>query len=397
MRVVTSSQERHPILFGYVSPAFDLRARVLLLIPHLGIGGAQHVVSTLARHLNVNKYEVHLALITQSDSTCPKFPPSVTLHCLGAERARYAAFRLLRLIWRLRPAVIFIGMAHLAPPLLLLRRFLPAGTRVVTRQNGSLSATLADLTPHPIFRPLLAAAYRGADGIICQSNAAARELKEKLQLSDARITVLPNPVDIPEIRVASPRAGQQTPSNPYLLAVGRLVPEKGFDLLLEAFACLRNDFPPLRLRIAGCGFSRQDLETQSEALAIENRVEFLGNVNSPSQYFHHASAFVLSSREDELPNALLEAAAAGLPIIATPSSAGLTELLQDRPGIWLARAATAHALECALRNALGAIHTQQRFAHEWIQSFGLQSAMPAYEALIDRTINESSTSCTSQS
>ena len=173
MRVVTSSQECRPLPYGYVSQASDPRSRVLLLIPHLGIGGAQHVVSTLARHLNVDKYEVHLALITESDSTCPKLPSSVTLHCLGAKRTRYATFRLLRLIWRVRPDVILIGMAHLAPPLLLPRKFLPRGTRIFVRQNGALSATLADLKPRILSRSLLAAAYRRANVIICQSSATA--------------------------------------------------------------------------------------------------------------------------------------------------------------------------------------------------------------------------------
>ena len=105
VRGITSSRECRPILYGYVSQAFDQRSRVLLLIPHLGIGGAQHVISTLARHLNVDKYEVHLALITQSDSTCPKFPSSVTVHFLHVRRARHGMFRLFRLIWRVRPAV----------------------------------------------------------------------------------------------------------------------------------------------------------------------------------------------------------------------------------------------------------------------------------------------------
>lgn len=381
-----------------MSPAFDQRARVLLLIPHLGTGGVQHVISTLARHFNVDKYEVHLALITQSDSTCPKFPSSISLHCLGAKRARYAAFRLLRLMWRVRPDVILIGMAHLVPPLLLPRKFLPRGTRSIVRQNGPLSATLADLKPRILSRSLLAAAYRRANVIICQSSATAQELKEQLELCDSQIRILPNPVDTREIRqIASQPMIQHGPLNPYLLAVGRLVPEKGFDLLLEAFARLRNHFPRLQLRIAGCGPMRPALEAQSNLLGIDSRVEFLGNVSCPSQYFHDASAFVLSSREDELPNALLEAAAAGLPIIATPSSPGLTDLLQNRPGVWLAGAATVDALECALRNALGAIHPRQRFAHEWIQSFDLQSAMAAYEAMIDQTINESSISCTLQS
>jgi len=99
--------------------------RILLLIPHLGGGGAEQVIALLARGLSRQKYDVHLGLVTESDAGPNDLPPWVTVHPLGARRVRAGAIRLLRLVWRLKPDVILSGMAHLNFLVLLLRPFFP--------------------------------------------------------------------------------------------------------------------------------------------------------------------------------------------------------------------------------------------------------------------------------
>ena len=89
-----------------------------------------------------------------------------------------------------------------------------------------------------------------------------------------------------------------------------------------------------------------------------------------------------------MPNALLEAASAGLPIVAMPASAGLTELLHGQPGVWLAAEITAEALAASLLAALQALRPGERFAHPFVEAFSLDRAIPAFERLIDQTIAE---------
>jgi glycosyltransferase involved in cell wall biosynthesis len=375
-----------------MSPPSERRPKVLLLLPYLGRGGSQHITATLARHLDKDGYQVHLALLTQSDSNCPDIPPSVTVHCLSARRARYAALQLLCLVWRVSPAIVFVGMAHLGPLVLLLRIFFPSRTRVILRQSGALSAILGAAGPPGLVRMIFAAAYRRADMVICQTRSTAEELQTEFHLQAAQLAVLPNPIEIDRIRYASsPARNGHNPRNPYLFAAGRLVHEKGFDLLMKAFARLQPDFPTLRLLIAGSGPTGPALEVHCKVLGIDDRVEFLGDVPWPPEYFPRALAFVLSSRQDELPNALLEAAAGGLPIVSTPASPGLSDLLCNRPGVWLASATSVEALEIALRNALSTITPQQRFTHEWIKSYDLKGAVTAYERVFDQAAKVSTT------
>ncbi len=108
------------------------RPSVLLLIPHLGGGGAEQVTSLLARGLSREKYELHLGLVTQKDAGTEELPPQIGIHALGAGRVRTGAFRLLRLVRRLKPALILSGMAHLNFLVLLLRPYFPQGNEGVS-------------------------------------------------------------------------------------------------------------------------------------------------------------------------------------------------------------------------------------------------------------------------
>ncbi len=353
--------------------------RILLLIPHLGGGGAEQVTTLLARGLSREKYELHLGLITQPDAGAAQLPPWVVIHPLGATRVRAAAFKLLRLVRRLRPGVILSGIAHVNFLVLLLRPFFPRGTRVLVRQNATVSAALA-FGGLPSFTGLLyRLLYRRADRIICQSRAMAEDLASQLDIGSDLISVLPNPVDLEGIRAVQSDSEQWAGPGPHLLAVGRLAPEKGFDLLLRALAGVRQNFPQADLFIAGAGPEEAALKAQCRSLGLEAAVRFAGRVDCPYVFFPGATLFVLSSRHEGMPNALLEAAAAGLPIVALPASGGVVDLLRGRPGAWLAHEVSADALSASLHAALVALRPGQRFHHQF--SSRREPAIPQTVAL----------------
>jgi glycosyltransferase involved in cell wall biosynthesis len=363
------------------------RPRILLLIPHLGGGGAERVMELLARGLSAEKYDLHLGLVTQAQSGAEKLPSSVQIHALGARRVRVGAFQLLHLVHRLKPDLIFSGIFHLNFLVLLLRPFFPRGTRVLVRQNGTVSAALAfgGLAWYSVF--LYRLLYRRADRVICQSQAMAEDLAQELRPAQERLAVLSNPVDIEEIRNSiGQNPAPWDSGGPHLLAVGRLSREKGFDLLLRALVSVRSQFPDAGLLIAGAGPEETALKAECSALGLESAVRFAGHLASPWPYFSGATLFVLPSRHEGLPNALLEAAAAGLPIVALPASGGLVDLLRGQPGVWLASEISAEALAASLLAALGALRPGERFLHAFIEDFRIGRAIEAYERLIDLTI-----------
>jgi glycosyltransferase involved in cell wall biosynthesis len=363
------------------------RPRVLLLIPHLGGGGAEQVTALLARGLCGRKYELHLGLVTQAVAGPAHLPPQVTVHALGAKRVRAGALRLLRLARRLKPDVILSGMARLNFLVLLLRPFFPPGTRVLVRQNETVSAALAFGGQPGYTRLLYRLLYRHADRVICQTPAMVKDLTAELGIPEERLAVLPNPVDVDEIRAAIDKnPGLWTGPGPHLLAVGRLSREKGFDLLLQALVTMRERFPSAELVIAGAGPEEAALKTECRELGLETAVRFAGYVEHPAAYFPGASVFALPSRHEGLPNALLEAAAGGLPIVALPASQGVVELLRGQPGTWLAPEISSAALAGTLLAALELLRPGERFAHAFIEEFRIDRAIHGYEELIDAVL-----------
>ena len=319
------------------------------------------MTALLARGLSREKYELHLGLATAPDAGFESLPPWVTVHALGARRVRAAALPLLRLVRRLRPQLILSGMAHLNFLVLLLRPFFPRGTRVLVRQNATASAVLAEGRTPRFTRLLYRLLYSRADCIICQSRAMAEDLAAVAGIGTDRIAVLPNPIDIAGIFAALDGPSQWSGPGPHLLAVGRLAPEKGFDLLLAALLRVREQFPNADLILCGAGPEETALKGLCCHFDLGSAVRFAGHVDSPYAFFPGATLFVLSSRHEGMPNALLEAAVAGLPIVTLPSSGGVRDLLRERPGAWIATEVSAEALAASLLEALAALGPGERF------------------------------------
>jgi glycosyltransferase involved in cell wall biosynthesis len=358
--------------------------RLLLLIPHLGGGGAEKVFDLIARNLPPEKYDIHLGLVTQTAQVAQTLPASVTIHAIGAARVRDAGIALIRLVRQIRPALILSTMSHLNLLVLVLRPMFPSGTRILVRQNGTASAMLNDLSHPTLTRTLYRVLYPRADRVLCQSLAMAQDLLAISNIPEERIMVVPNPVDLPSIRhAATSHRNEWNGPGPHLLAVGRLRHEKGFDTLLNALHAVKKLFPAADLTIVGDGPEETRLKRLCRSLALEGIVRFAGYVPDPSRYFRGASLFVLPSKHEGIPNALLEAAAGGLPIVTTPASDGLIELLCGNAGAWIAEGNDAHSLAQAIIAALTELQPGQRFPHTWIEQFSLETSLAAYQIAID--------------
>lgn len=141
-----------------------------------------------------------------------------------------------------------------------------------------------------------------------------------------RIHVIPNPVLPPPCT-----SGSTLPfaiSRPFIVAMGRLVPQKGFDLLLEAFARSRLG-QHCTLVILGEGPERHNLENLAARLGIKERLCLPGLVREPTTVLRQAALFVLSSRYEGLPNALLEAMSCSLPVISFDCQSGPRDIIED--------------------------------------------------------------------
>jgi glycosyltransferase involved in cell wall biosynthesis len=182
---------------------------------------------------------------------------------------------------------------------------------------------------------------RGTDAVVAVSQAVADRVVDGV----ARViyTGLPPRDPVPHHRaIAEIVVG----------TAGRLVELKGIEYLIRAVAALRNDFPTLRLEIAGFGPQRVRLEEEVARTDLAGRVKFLGWIDDIGSVLSRWDVFVLPSLEEGFPVAALDAMAAGLPVIAS-SVGGVPELIEDEKSGWLVPPRDVEALTARLRVLLG--------------------------------------------
>ena len=195
-----------------------------------------------------------------------------------------------------------------------------------------------------IWNALRALTYPLAAGLVIQVPSIRSFFPGYLQ---KRIWVIPNPVIRPGV------AAPVREPWPRILDVGRLNPQKGFDLLLEAFARVRPEFPEWRLDILGEGDERPALEAQVAQLGLEASCRLLGRRRDVLAQMRGAEVFVLSSRFEGFPNVLAEAMAAGMAVISFDCPTGPAQIIRQGVDGLLVPAADVAALAEAMVKLMG--------------------------------------------
>jgi glycosyltransferase involved in cell wall biosynthesis len=183
--------------------------------------------------------------------------------------------------------------------------------------------------------------YREAYAVTSNSSGVLEKLAPYVPFK--KLKLLPNPVVVPPIEADSaPRRNQ-------FVAVARLVHQKGIDLLLEAFAEIAGDVRHWNLEIVGDGPLHDKLVAQAKELGIDGRVTFRGHVSDPIAIMRSSRVFVLPSRFEGMPNALLEAMACKLAPIVTDASPGPLESVRHNETGLVVRSEDVAALADAMR------------------------------------------------
>jgi len=329
---------------------------VLFIIPSLRGGGAERVIVTLLRHFDRSKFRLALAVVDMREAAYRgDVPEDVEIIDLGCARVRYALPKIIRLIWRRCPDVVFSTLGHLNLALAIIRPLLPDGVRYVARESIVVSEIIRHDRTSQMWGWAYRHFYRRFDAVVCQSHDMRDDLVVNFALPEERAVVINNPVDVERIRhlAAEPvvtgfeqKNGSDGNALIHFVTAGRLANQKGFDLIIRALAlCGSSRF---RLTILGEGPLLGDLMQLAQDRGVAPQVRFVGFQKNPYPFFARADAFVLSSRFEGFPNVVLEALACGTPVIATPAPGGVREILEGMEGGILAQSVTSETLADAM-------------------------------------------------
>ena len=221
--------------------------------------------------------------------------------------------------------------------------------------------------------------YPLASTIVVQTTRVLDALPESLRRKSVAI---PNPIPVPTY-LANPNEIQA--GGPVVVAMGRLNRQKGFDLLIEAFAQVCDRNRAWTLVIWGEGPERENLQSLSRRLGLGGRVRFAGRTADPESELARSNLFVLSSRYEGFPNALCEAMAVGLPVVATDCDSGPGEIV--RPGVngLLVPTEDVGSLATAMDGLMSDPDLRRRFgaeARNIVDVFSVSAVMNAWEALL---------------
>ena len=358
------------------------RKKVLLLIPNLKGGGAERFFSLLLQYLDRNRFEPHLALFAAEGEYLKDLPQDVVVHDLGVSRARYALSKIIRLVWKVRPQTILSTLSPTNVAVTLSRPFLPRDTRLLLSEAAFTSAVFDGEVRHRhLWNWLYRRFYKRADKVVCLCDSMIDDMAVQFRVPREKLMRIYYPVDVHRVRELAAAGGSPySGSGPHLVAAGRLCRQKGFDFLLDAMPSVLKHLPQAHLTILGEGELRGELTEQLRQLGLSDAVSLPGFQQNPWRYFSHADLFVLSSRYEGLPNVLLEALAAGVPVVATDCPGALREVQAYCKGMVLAPSENPAALADAIVSACARFRSTR--PQQDMSNFDLHSVVGEYSRLL---------------
>lgn len=308
-------------------------AKICIVLHDLRGGGAEKMMVRLANQLAEDGDTISIILVTGGGQNIAFLNANVELIELNCLRTLTSFLALRGALQEQRPDAILCALTHINVITALSCLSLGWLKRLhVSERNAFSMDKLVNSNC------IMKAAYRLApwvyrflpNPVICVSNGVAEDLVEHTVVREQDIVIAPNPVITNEVLLSS----KELPTHEWLLkkdkpvivAVGRLAYQKGFDLLLDVFSRVTKHVE-CRLVIFGEGEQRLVLETQIKSLGLQDLVSMPGYTLNPIAELNAADLYVLSSRFEGSPNALVEAMSVGIPVIAFDCPCGAREIL----------------------------------------------------------------------
>lgn len=364
--------------------------RLAIFMPSFGDGGVERMLVNLAGGLVRRGVKVDFLTRDCQAPYLDRLDPAVRLvetRHAGVLRVQPALCRYLRAE---RPDFVLCGKDRAARAALLARRLSGAPFRLVMRPGTTVSERVAGRSALKRWRAfrLIRNTYGAAAAVVGNSEGVVDDIAQIAGLPPERMHLIRNPVVTGDLAVQAAQAVDHpwlaAGAPPLILGVGGLRRQKGFDTLLRAFAKVRAN-RSCRLMILGDGHLRDSLIRLAGELGVADDFALPGFDSNPYRYLSRAAAFVLSSRWEGSPNALTEALAIGVPVVATDCRSGPREVLAGGAVAPLVPVDDVDAMAAAIGQVLdrpGEAAVRKAAVHEYT----VETCAERYHALFQRLL-----------
>jgi len=331
-----------------------------MFVPDLRGGGVERVRLLLAKEFLRRGHSVDLVLLQKNGVLLDQVPSGVRVVDFGASRVRKSLWPLVRYLKQHKPDVLLASMWPLTTMAVVASMISGYQGRVVISEHNALSRTRqADGFSGKALRWSMRWINGHSDVVVGVSNGVIDDL-HRLGLPQTSGTTIYNPVaissskEIPSTWDEHPWLNTGTKNR--ILAVGSLKPQKDYPTLMCAVRQLKERGQAVELLILGTGPLEDELRRQRDSMGVSEIVHFGGFVTDPGPFYRAAGLFVLSSAWEGFGNVIVEALAAGTPVVSTDCPSGPADILEDGKYGFLVPVGDDLALADAMEASLKAEH-----------------------------------------
>ena len=301
--------------------------RILFYLPSFHHGGAEGVMVDVANYLLEHDCEITFALVKAEGLLLGELNSGINVIDLNLKSQWLAPLKLPFIIRKLNPDYVFSTMKESNFIAIFSRKVAFSKAKNIIREANTVTQQIANESKwyQKLKNKIIFYFYRYADHVVALSKAMKKDLQTVVpSLSDERITVIPNPVNIEKIQALAKQPIDQTEldlikNRPLLLSVGRLYEQKNYDFLFDALALYRKQGNEFTFFALGEGPLRQELEAQIKRLDLDDCCYLLGYRSNPFKYMKLADVFLLPSLYEGMSNSLIQAMALNMKVLVADS------------------------------------------------------------------------------
>ena len=364
----------------------DNRIKLIIITPNLNVGGSQRVVTYLCNNLNSKIFNITLLIINNKKSN-NSFPTdsmkNIKIIDLETSRVRFSLFKIVRVIKKNKPDIIFSTQYYLNAAMVLIKPFFGPKSKLIIREtNIPTKRVFKYKVMYMLFYKRF---YKYIDSIVCQSTGMYKELKNITNCPENKLVIINNPVD-PNFIQKKIEQKQDRYNKSNIVAIGStLGQQKGFERLIDSFSFIKDK--NLKLIIMGEGPLRRKLQDKIDKEGLQNQIHLVGHQKNPTKFLARTDVFALSSFSEGFPNSLLEAGLCGIPTVAFDVEGGIKDIIVEGMNGFLVPDGDLKLFAETLLEAINYNFNRNKIKQHVIDNFHMNKIIKEYESLFINVIN----------